>query len=82
MKAKRISRRHFLVRGLGAGAMAALPAVVPSSALGLAGRPAPGSRVTVAAIGLGYGWPMFLRGDVQYLAVCDVDRNRREHARA
>jgi hypothetical protein len=80
-KTKHVSRREFLKAGLGAGGVAALPAAVPSSALGLTGRTAPGSRVTVAAIGLGFGWPMFLREDVQYVAVCDVRRDRREQAR-
>jgi len=75
------SRRGFLKDGL-AGAVAATPAVVPGSALGLEGRTAPSNRVTLAAIGLGFGWPMFLRHDVQYVAVCDVRRERREQGKA
>ncbi len=76
------SRRDFLKAGLGAGAAAVLPAVIPASALGLAGRTAPSNRITMAALGLGFGWPMFLRGDVQYVAVCDVQRVRREQGKA
>jgi len=64
------------------GAGIALPLAIPPSALGLSGRTAPGSRVTLAAIGLGFGWPMFLRDDVQYVAVCDVRQDRRDQARA
>jgi len=32
----------------------------------------------LAAIGLGFGWPMFLRDDVRYVAVCDVRQDRRQ----
>jgi predicted dehydrogenase len=79
MRPKQHHRRDFLRMGLAA---MALPPVVPAAALGLAGRTAPSSRITLAAIGLGFGWPMFLREDVQYLAVCDVQRDRREKGKA
>jgi len=55
---------------------------VPASALGLDGRTAPSNRIHMAAIGLGFGWPMFLREDVEYVAVCDVRQERREAGRA
>ena len=82
MRSKPHNRRDFLGTSLGAAAALAIPPVVPASALGLAGRTAPSNRVTVAAIGLGFGWPMFFREDVRYLAVCDVERNRREQGKA
>jgi len=82
VRSKPHNRRDFLGTSLGAAAALAIPPVVPASALGLAGRTAPSNRVTVAAIGLGFGWPMFLREDVRYLAVCDVERNRREQGKA
>ena len=77
-----ISRRRFLnVAGklaCGGAAAVAVPAFIPASALGRTGRPAPSERVTMACLGLGFGWPMFLRDDVQVLAVCDVRQERRE----
>jgi predicted dehydrogenase len=36
----------------------------------------------MAAIGMGFAWQMFLREDVQYMAVCDVQQQRREAAKA
>jgi predicted dehydrogenase len=77
-------RRHFL-GGLAAGSIA-MPTIVPSSVFGRDGRTAPSERITVGFIGCGkiandYHLPELLRfGDVQALAVCDVDRNRRDHA--
>ena len=79
---KRANRRKFLKTCLDAGAVVGLPIIVSPSALGLAGRAAPSNRVVMAAIGLGFGWPMFLREDVQYAAVCDVRRDRREQGKA
>lgn len=45
---------------------------LPPSALGRDGRTAPSNRIHLAAIGRGFGWPMFLRDDVRYVPVCDV----------
>lgn len=77
-----VSRRQFLS---GAAAAALMPAVVPASALGRGRRP-PSERITVGMIGLGYqarGHLDFLlrHPDTQVLAVCEVDRTRREAAR-
>jgi predicted dehydrogenase len=58
------------------------PSIIPATVLGRNGRPAPSNRITVAAIGLGFAWPMFLRQDTQFLAVCDVQNTRREAAQA
>jgi len=86
-------RRAFLKAGLAAGTAAAvpaaaavraavaLPAAVPASALGLEGRTPPSGRIAIAAIGLGFGWPMFLREDVRFAAVCDVRKDRRDQAK-
>jgi len=70
----RADRRRFLK----AVAAVGLPIFVPASALGRNGETAPGNRIQMAAIGLGFGWPMFLREDVRYVAVCDVRRERRD----
>ena len=78
-----LTRRRFL----GALAAGAAPLVVPSTVLGLGGRAAPSERITVGFIGCGkmandYHLSTLLGfGDVQALAVCEVDRSRRAAAR-
>ncbi|MHC4402422.1 MAG: Gfo/Idh/MocA family protein, partial [Planctomycetota bacterium] len=78
-----LTRRQFVARA----AAVAAPIVVPRSALGRAERAAPGERITVAFIGCGkmandYHLRTLLKfDDVQALAVCEVDRTRREHAK-
>ena len=79
------TRRHFL-GGLAASSIA-MPTIVPSSVFGSADRAAPSERITVGFIGCGkmandYHLHELLRfGDVQALAVCEVDRTRRGHHR-
>lgn len=75
-----ISRRGFMGR---AGAALAAPLIVRSTALGADGETAPSNRITVGLIGkgaMGGGHLNRLVGDkaVQVLAVCDVDKQRRE----
>lgn len=77
-----MDRRDFLKWVAGAGAAVALPSIFPARALGLDGNTAPSNRINVAAIGLGYGWQMMLREDVQLVAVCDVQKQKREAAKA
>jgi predicted dehydrogenase len=67
-------------------AAASFPTIVRASALGRAGRPAPSDRIVMAGIGFGMqGIPNmrnFLEsGDVQWVAVCDVDRDHLDEAR-
>jgi len=78
------TRRAFLRR---AAAVAAAPYVVSSSVLGADGAVAPSERITLGFIGVG----MMGRGhvhccvnydDCQVVAVCDVDRWRRQNAKA
>lgn len=75
------SRRTFLK-----STAAAAPAIVAASAFGSPFRAAPGDRITVAMIGCGkmafdYHIPELLKQpDVQIVAVCEVDKTRREHA--
>jgi len=69
------TRRAFLKGGLAA---AAAPWVVPASAMGAEGRPAPSERIVMGAIGLGgqgtRDMGAFLgMGEVQMVALCDVD---------
>ena len=85
---RNISRRHFLA-GATATAFGACssPQIVPSSALGRAGNVAPSGRITLGFIGTGShgisrNLARFLpEPDAQVLAVCDVDRSRREDAK-
>jgi hypothetical protein len=83
---KIMHRREFLKRTtLAAGALAA-PFYVPISASGAQGTVPPSERVNVGLIGrglMGAGHLRRLVGDpkFQVLAVCDVDRERREAGR-
>ncbi len=84
-KTRSLSRRDFLVKSATAlGAAAAFPAVVPSTVFGAA---APSNRITMAMIGMGgqmggHFNGMLGRREVQVLAVCDIDRNKRQNAKA
>lgn len=73
------TRRGFLRAALSA---ATAPYFIPASALGLGGHTAPSNRIVVAAVGMGFGWDMFLRrDDTQFVGVCDVQKERREFAK-
>ncbi len=80
-------RRTFLKR---AGAVALAPwafRIVPASARGADGATAPSDRISLGLIGVGMVGQGHLRGflsaaDVQVVAVCDVDRWRRDSAQA
>ena len=81
--AARTSRRQFLKT---AALALGVPAVIPASALGAAGRSAPGNRIAVAVIGLGSRGNDHLsaflsRPDAQVLAVSDPQRPKAEAAR-
>ncbi len=75
-----ISRRGFLKKAAGVtGAVASFPYIVPSSALGKAGKVAPSNKITMGCIGTGNqginDLKSFLRDErVQIVAVCDVNR--------
>ncbi len=78
---KKLNRRCFLKKlSTGVATGLAAPAFVPASALGKMGAVAPGNRIAMAAIGVGWmgtedlSW--FLgEHDAQVVAVCDIDRN-------
>ena len=83
-KNKNMSRRRFLQQGAATLGAVALPAIVPSTVLGAS---APSNRITLGMIGMGLMMGGHFRGalnrdDAQVLAVCDVQRNRREAAKA
>ena len=72
-----VSRRQFLAT---TGAAIVLPAIVPSSVLGLGDKPAPSNRVTLGVVGWGMQGPgntsSFLGlKDCQVVAACDLDKN-------
>lgn len=78
----RMTRRDFLRRAAALSGVT-VPWFVSSSARGAQGQPAPSERITVGLIGrglMGSGHLRRLAGDrdIQVLAVCDVDRLRRE----
>lgn len=79
------TRREFLARTVAASGIVAVPWIIPGSALGADGSVPPSGRITVGLIGkgaMGSGHLGLLLGrkDVQLLAVCEVDRVRREDA--
>jgi predicted dehydrogenase len=78
INSKHINRRQFLK---GAALAVALPTFIPASALGLDGRPAPGSRVTFGLIGAGNRardiLPNFLGfKEIQWMAISDCREDR------
>jgi predicted dehydrogenase len=83
---KKISRRQFLKRSaLISGGAIGFPTLIRSSALGLAGTVAPSNRVVMGCIGVGGQGTGNMRAfmnqpEVQVVAVCDVDTNRRNQA--
>ena len=77
-----MNRRSFLRRTTQAAGAAALPGVIPPAVLG---ANAPSEKIVMGAIGVG-GMGLgdmqgFLgRSQVQFVGVCDVDRNHRTRA--
>src|SRR5439155_21916801 len=73
----KISRRRFIATT--AAAMAA-PAIIPASALGADGRPAPSERITMGVVGWGMQGPsntgnLMREPDWQVVATCNIDKN-------
>ena len=80
------TRRQFMVYAAAVSGAAASPWIIPSSVRGAEGGVAPSERITVGLIGngvMGRGHLRRLAGDpaIEVLAVCDVDRSRREEGR-
>lgn len=64
----------------------AAPTIIPAAVLGRNGAVAPGNKITMGCIGVGWqgtsNMENFLRlSDVQVVAVCDLDKNHLENAR-
>lgn len=82
-----ISRRSFLKRSLAAGAAVAAPLIVPARLLGREGAVAPGGKIVLGVIGIGPRCQqvlgcMLAEEDVQCVAICDVQADRRANAKA
>ncbi|MBP9903043.1 MAG: Gfo/Idh/MocA family oxidoreductase [Verrucomicrobia subdivision 3 bacterium] len=81
---KRIHRRTFLKDSIAAAAgLVVAPTIIPSSALGLGGAVAPSERIVLGGIGIGGRGRDDLRAmlpeaDVQFVAICDPQKSRRE----
>ena len=78
-----ITRRSFLKS---ATAFAGMPAIIPASVLGRNGKLPPSEKITVAGIGIGPRGREVLksflaREDVRFVAVADVQKERREIVR-
>jgi predicted dehydrogenase len=81
-----LSRRQFLTRSAMATAALALPNLVPASALGRNGAIPPSERIVMGGIGLGgrgsYDLGSMLgEPEVQWVAVCEVHKGRRDAAK-
>jgi len=81
-----LTRRRFLTRGATAAGALALPQYIPASALGRGGAVAPSERIVMGGIGLGGRGSydlgsMLAEPAVQWVAVCDVVKSRREAAK-
>jgi len=79
----RIPRRHFFAT---AGAALAAPHILPASAFGKDGDVAPSERLVLGAIGIGPRGThvlscMLAEKDVRFVAICDVQRDRRERVK-
>lgn len=83
IRADSLSRRRFLGLTLTAGSAVALPTFIPARALGRDGAVAPSERVVLGAIGIGSRGRhvlecMVAEKDVQFVAIADVQRTKRE----
>jgi hypothetical protein len=78
-----LTRRQYLKTTAAAGAALAVPTIIPASALGRGGAVAPSGRITLGGIGIGsrgefdLKW-MLPESDVQFVAICDARKERRE----
>jgi hypothetical protein len=84
---KSFTRREFLKHTLAvAGGTAIGPTIIPASALGRGGAVPPSGRIVLGGIGLGgrgqsdLKW-MLPEKDVQFVAVCDLQKSRREEVK-
>ncbi|MDD4101029.1 MAG: Gfo/Idh/MocA family oxidoreductase [Kiritimatiellae bacterium] len=83
-----LSRRQFIKGSAAVCGAVAAPVIIPASALGRGGAVAPSERIVMAGIGLGGRGTADLSSWVlpdpqaQFVAICDVRRERREAIKA
>lgn len=82
-----LTRRAVLRRAVVAAAAVDFPSVVPARALGRDGATAPSETITLGIIGIGPRCTYDLKGmlpqrDVRCVAICDVQKSRREAGKA
>ncbi len=80
-----MKRRDFLKRTAIASGALAMPFIIPAGCRGKDGKTAPSDRIVMGGIGIGgmgrHDMTQFLKNpDVQYVAVCDVDKSQRAKA--
>ena len=81
-----LTRRQFMTQGATAASAVMLPWCIPASVLGRGGSVAPSERIVMGGIGIGgrgsydLGY-MLTQPDVQWVAVCDVLKSRRDAAK-
>jgi predicted dehydrogenase len=86
-KSAGFTRRRFLKRSVQAGALVALPQFIAGRAMGRDGAAPASERIVMAGLGIGGRGAADLRGlldepDVQFVAVCDSRKERRETVKA
>ena len=84
---RQLTRRQLLKKATGASTALALPFFVPASALGKGGAVAPSERIVMGALGNGRRGQRVLsdflkNSEVQFVAICDVRKERREAVKA
>jgi predicted dehydrogenase len=77
------TRRSFLKQAAAASAALSFPLVIPARVLGREGAVAPSEKITLGVIGIGPRCTYDLKSmlnerDVQCVAICDVQKSRRE----
>src|SRR5262245_17646857 len=84
---KKVNRRDYLKTTAAAGVAWLAPTIIPASALGRGGTVAPSERIVLGGIGIGsrgtfdLNW-MLPEKDVQFVAICDARKVRREAVKA
>ena len=82
MRHKKLTRRELLKTAAQAGAVLALPAIVPASVLGKNGAVPPSDKILVGGIGIQHrglsdlDWIMSLP-EVRFVAICDLQKTQR-----
>jgi len=81
-----LTRRRFLKGAVRASAVLTLPPFIPGAALGAGGAVAPSERIVMGGLGLGGRGRgdlncLIQNPDVQFVATCDVQKQRREQVK-